>query len=580
MLKKILFLLNALFFCMNIFSSEVVLQTLKWLDYNIPQEIAFKIISYCDLADFGNCKSVCKHFNNFDLNALICPTHKENNHKCSSIHLSYLTNDYDRCTYILHCIANRENKTNPLEFNSKSEENLFSMIFFLHKRERETLIQKTHPTVKQELFTNKLRRDYYQYTELNTCDLLYAAIKKNKLIRFKQILQSSNQYITKVLTGYSIIISNILKEKNMIELLLSTSNDIIMMERHNLWQEIVLTVYQDSHQHKDTLIKFLLSDTFKHINQFFSADFYIKNNGFLSICSESDFDLISDRCDKNAIFDPEKIKCMDNVCKIKNFNFSIKIIEWLINKKIDFNKIRDCGLWEAYKSNNIELVKLLIQQGIEYHRLFYAICTKDDTDLATWILDNNSNTYKDMNDYYNNCIIYQACETLSVKIIELLFIKKIPINFYRNYARCELEYCPLKTLFSTLIYRQKDSHTKKTIKKKCDIIKLFLDNGLDLDKECYDQITYKKKMKQHDYLRKLLPCPNSIKNETPTEKDTITKLIEKTPIIETFPTNDMLLKIFIIKLTGSIALGLLGGVVLGFLGIASFDLIRNFLFHF
>jgi hypothetical protein len=208
MLKKILFLLSALFFCINVFSSEIVQQKPKWLDYDIPQEIEHIILSYCDLADLNSLYQACKHINGID--TLICPTHQEINHKCSSIHLSDLTKDYDRCTHILHCIANRTNLTNPVKFNSQSEENLFFMIYFLHKENREQLIQTAHPTVKQELFSNKLRRDYYQYDASNTYDLLLATIQKKKLSglsRFYKLLIT----IFNIQCNFYRIVSNIAK---------------------------------------------------------------------------------------------------------------------------------------------------------------------------------------------------------------------------------------------------------------------------------------------------------------------------------------------------------------------------------
>ena len=554
MLKKILFLLSALFFCMNIFSSEVVLQTLKWLDYNIPQEIAFKIIFYCDLADFGNCKSVCKHFNNFDLNALICPTHKENNHECSSIHLSDLTKDYDRCTHILHCIASRKNEKNLFLFNSKSEKNLFNMIYFLHKQKRDQLIEKIHPTVKQELFSNKLRRDYYQYTESNTKDMLRNAIHKNEVIRIKQILHSSNQYIEGIITTFDFSLINIINNivcfpnsaiesqnligrQNMIELLLSADNDINTTDQHNLWQEIVLTAYQYSHKIKDALIDFLLSKKFNHLNPYFSADFYIKENGFLSICSKSDFDLISDRCDQNAIFDPEKIKCMDNVCKIKDFNFSIKIAKWLISKNVNFNEIDNCRLCEAYDINNIKLVKLLLNQGAYYGPLLFKICQQNDIDLATWILDNRNKNNKFI---YNDDFIYAACDCLNVTMVQLLFTKKKIVNFYKPIS-FQKNYSELTPLFQKILQNGANKTPEFSYKKNtyndacCKIIKLFLENGFDVNKQIKDTKNYNYPesatyfsyyIKENKQLAALLPSSNLTN-------------------IEKYPTNNKSLNIFI-----------------------------------
>jgi len=538
MLKKILFLLSALFFCINVFSSEIIQQKSAWLNSNIPQEIEREILSYCDLADLNNLYQAYKPINGID--TLICPTHKEEKHQCSSIHLSHLSNDKDRCTYILHCIANQINLTNSVKFNSKSEENMFCMIYSLHKETREQLIKETHKNLEQELFSNKIRRRYYQYTELNTKDMLLKAIEQKKFIRVKQILQSPNQYIKKIITTIDYSLSNIINDilkptkdiidiQNIIELLLSADNNTNTTQQHDLWQEIVLTVYQKKNHHKENLIKFLLSDKFDYLNPSFSADFYTKENGFLFFCNENDFNLISKRCNKDAIFDHNKIRCVNKMCSIIDFKFSITIVEWLISQKRKCSIYYGEGIKKAYEIGNIDLFKFLIQQNKPDDNIFSKICEKDDTEIITWILDNKSNIYKNINEYYDNYIIHAACKTLSVEIVKLLFAKKIPINYYRNYAQYASRPCQLSTLFATLIRGHKRYNTEENIKRIRTILNLFLSNGLDLDKECCNKKTYKKQMEKYDYLKQLLPCPSLIENENPTEQSKI----EETPIKDT-----------------------------------------------
>jgi len=509
---------------MNIFSSEIVQQKSAWLNCNIPQEIERIVLSYCDLADLNSLYQTCKRKNSID--TLICPTHKQKNHECSSIHLSDLTKDYDRCTYILHCLANRINLTNPVKFNSQLEKNLFNMIYFLHSGARETLIQKEYPNLKQGLFTNKIRRDYYQYTQLNSNNMLLKAIEQNKFIRVKQILQSSNRYIKKIITtiDFSLInvINNIvwftksvIESQNMIELLLSTDNDTNTTEQHNLWQEIVLAVYKNNHKHKKALIGFLLSKKFDYLNPYFSADFYTKKNGFLSFCSETDFNLISDRYDKETIFDPKEIKCMNEICKITNSKLSIKIVEWLISKKVKLDEIPWDKIYKAYKANKIELVKLLLNQGINYRCLLFKICNQKDIDLATWILDNCN---KNNNFLYNTDFIYIACHYLNVEIVNLLFTKKMPIDFYKSYSVRD-------TLFQHLLDQGYDRTSQEYREECCEIIKLFLKHGFDVDKKWNYVATYRERMLQNNQLAALLP------------KSNLTN-------IEKFPTNNRILNIF------------------------------------
>jgi len=525
MLKKILFLLSALFFCMNIFSGEVAQQNLKWLDYDIPQEIAFKIISYCDLADFGNCKLVCKHFNNFDLDTLICTTHRQAKHECSSIHLLHLSNDYDRCTYILHHLANRINLINSVKFNSQLEENLFIMIYSLHKEKREQLIKETHKNLEQELFSNKIRRRYYRYNASNTYELLHATTKNNKQIRFKQILQSSNQYIKETLTKYDAITYNIFNKentlkskKNMLQLLLSTNNNTDTAQQHDLWQKIMLILLYSTYEDKQDLIKFLLSDKFNYLNPYFSADFYTEQNGFLSFCNENDFDLISKRCNNDTSFDLQKIKYPEKICE-KESKLSLKIVQWLIDKKFTFkNTDWDTVLITEYRANNIELVKLLIKQNIFYIRFFKEICRINNTEIITWILDNDNNINNKTDKGNHYWIIDAICLTLSVDAVKLLFKKKIDIDFYGNYYGAYEDIDHPLALINVLIDNRCNSmyglkikikNTKEDIEKIEEIIKLFLENGLDLNKKCCNGRTYKNMIEEDNDLKHLVLCSNT-----------------------------------------------------------------------
>jgi len=504
MLKKILFLLSALFFCMNIFSGEVVQQKLEWFSYNIPQEIECKIISYCDLADFGNCKLVCKHFNNFDLDTLICTTHRQAKHECSSIHLSDLTKDYDRCTYILHCIANRKNEKYPLEFNSTSEKNLFNMIYFLHKQNREQLIETAHPAVKPKPFTDETRRNYYQYTESNANSMLLKAINKNKAIRIKQILQSSNQYIKRIIPTLSCSIINVIitivqsdkstiEGQNMIEQLLSAANDTNTKKPHDIWQDIVLTLCRNNYEHKNALINFLLSEKFNYLNPYFSANFYTEKRGFLSFCNENDFDLISDRCDKNASFNISIIEPLDALSTIEDFNLSIKIVQWLISKNCKFPQDHNKVVKKAYKSGNINLVKLLIQKGMSYYKVISTICKKNDINLATWILDNCN---EDGKFKYNDKFMHAACYYLNVEMVQLLITKEKIVNFYKSFDYSK-NYPGLTPLFEIILLQGANKTPELSYKQEtyndacCKMIKLFLENGFDMNEQIKDTQSYK-----------------------------------------------------------------------------------------
>jgi hypothetical protein len=60
-----------------------------------------------------------------------------------------------------------------------------------------------------------------------------------------------------------IIKNNILDSQKIIELLLDKNNHIDTIERHNLWQEIILRICYINNEQKDTMINFLLSSKFQ-----------------------------------------------------------------------------------------------------------------------------------------------------------------------------------------------------------------------------------------------------------------------------------------------------------------------------
>ncbi len=502
MKKKILFLLNILFFHINIIGGETKANGLLNLTTDIIDNIRYNhMATMNNLQEINNFRLTCKTFNNYDLDALLCPTHNQTNHQCPSFALANLKNDYDRCTYILHCLANRENKIKPYEFNNPSEKNLFSMIYNLHSRERGILIQKKHRTLDIELFTPEIKRNYYQYTKENTENLLLTAIKQKKIIRIKQILQSSTQYIKQIFTTIYVSLEDIIDAimltfqditefQDIIEFLLKNINDTNTTDQHHMWEEIVLQIHQHRIETdtKNKLINFLLSDTFNYLNPYFSADFYIKKNGYLCYCYDlhENFDLLSDRCQKDALFNSNNIEyLLLYICKKKDFALSIKIIKWLISKNVDFRSIGSKELLNAYELQNIDLVKLFLNQGVNYKSLLLKICQENDIKLATWILDNCNKNDKFK---YDDNFIYEACLSLNIDIVQLLFDKKMPVDFYKYYQDPNYKSRQTEKLFSSICRRfhWKDNYNDVC----CNIIKLFLDNGFDVTEKIIHNKSY------------------------------------------------------------------------------------------
>ncbi len=491
MKKKILFLLNILFFHINIIGGETkTISLLNFIkDINIKNYIYYYFSTTTDnLQDINNFTQTCKKLNKYSLDRLLCPTHNHENpknHQCSSVVLSKLQKDSNRCTYILHCLANRKNTIKPYEFNNPSEKNLFFMIYNLDSHKRGILIQEIHSALDIEEISYQTKRKYYQYTKENTINLLLKTIEQKKITRFKQILQSPNQYVKQIFTTINEDLSNIINNiistfkditefREIIKFLLKNINNTNTTDQHHIWQEIVLGIYKNAIKTntKNELKNFLLSEEFNYLNPRFSADFYIKENGFLSFCNEADFNLISQYCQDNALFESKQIKCLNSICTKKDFELSINIITWLISKNINFRHIDSKELLNAYKSNNINLVKLLLNQGVYYGSLLFKICKKNNIELAQWILDNCNNNNKFI---YNDNFIYAACYSLNINIVQLLFDKKISIDFYKEYGI-------RTTLFQILLTHGFDHHNKKYNDACCHIIQLFLDNGFDVTK--------------------------------------------------------------------------------------------------
>ena len=126
-MRKIFIAFSSMIVCMHIVGME---QEQGRTLVSLPPEILYRITPHCgNLQSIGRFRQVCKQFNEYDVARMMCISHGEPNHICSSIAISELAKKeaYRQCSGALSYFA------------LKADRQMFSCLYDLHEKRDEGL---------------------------------------------------------------------------------------------------------------------------------------------------------------------------------------------------------------------------------------------------------------------------------------------------------------------------------------------------------------------------------------------------------------------------------------------------------
>ena len=108
-MRKIFIAFSSMIVCMHIVGME---QEQGRTLVSLPPEILYRITPHCgNLQSIGRFRQVCKQFNEYDVARMMCISHGEPNHICSSIAISRIAQEESQCSSVLTYLALQEDKS-------------------------------------------------------------------------------------------------------------------------------------------------------------------------------------------------------------------------------------------------------------------------------------------------------------------------------------------------------------------------------------------------------------------------------------------------------------------------------------